>query len=145
LVIASRLVPVAGAFRYGTRLTKETSPRMERIVSAFWNSMRAFRRLARSEKAFQQELLLLAASFPVGWFVATTWAGYALLIGAILMLIMVEVLNTGIEAACDAFSREFNVEIQLAKDCGSLAVLIASLLVAGVWGFALAERLGMGG
>ncbi len=117
---------------------------MERIVKAFWNSARAFRRLARSEKAFQQELILLLLALPVGWFVATSWSGYALLIGAILMLIMVEVLNTGIEAACDAYSREFNVEIQLAKDCGSLAVLIAIVLVAGVWGFALADRLGFG-
>jgi diacylglycerol kinase (ATP) len=118
---------------------------MERIFGAFWNSARAFRRLARSEKAFQQELLLLILALPVGWFLSTSWAGYGLLIGAILMLIMVEVLNTGIEAACDAFSREFNVEIQLAKDCGSLAVLIAIILVAGVWGFALAGRLGLGG
>ena len=113
---------------------------MERIVSAFWNSMRALRRLSLSEKAFQQELLLLALAIPAAWFVATSWAGYALLIGVILVLIMVEVLNTGIEAACDAFSREFNVEIQLAKDCGSLAVLIAIILVVGVWSFAVAER-----
>ena len=47
---------------------------------------------------------------------------------------MVEVLNTGIEAACDAISREFHIDIQLAKDCGSLAVLISVILVAGVWG-----------
>ena len=54
---------------------------------------------------------------------------------------MVEVLNTGIEAACDAISREFHIDIQLAKDCGSLAVLISVILVAGVWGIALAERI----
>lgn len=114
---------------------------MERLISAFRNSVRAFRRLAASEKAFQQELAMLMLSLPVGWFVAASWRGYALLIGVILVLIMVEVLNTGIEAACDAFSREFNVEIQLAKDCGSLAVLIAIVLVLGVWGFAIADRL----
>ena len=54
---------------------------------------------------------------------------------------MVEVLNTGIEAACDAFSREFHIDIQLAKDCGSLAVLISVILVAGVWGIAMVERI----
>jgi diacylglycerol kinase (ATP) len=53
----------------------------------------------------------------------------------------VEVLNTGIEAACDAVSREFNIDIQLAKDCGSLAVLIAVLLTSGVWLVAILERL----
>jgi diacylglycerol kinase (ATP) len=51
------------------------------------------------------------------------------------------VLNTGIEAACDAVSREFNIDIQLAKDCGSLAVLIAVLLTSGVWLVAILERL----
>jgi diacylglycerol kinase (ATP) len=51
-----------------------------------------------------------------------------------------EVLNTRIEAACDAVSREFNIDIQLAKDCGSLAVLISIVLAGGVWGIAIIER-----
>lgn len=114
---------------------------MERLINAFHNSVRAFGRLIRSETAFQQEVVLLAVALPVGWFIATSWSGYALLIGAVLMLIMVEVLNTGIEAACNAVSREFHVDIQLAKDCGSLAVLISIILVAGIWIIALIERL----
>jgi diacylglycerol kinase (ATP) len=55
---------------------------------------------------------------------------------------IVEVLNTAVEAACDALSREFNADIQLAKDCGSLAVLLAVALVAGVWILAIAGRVG---
>jgi diacylglycerol kinase (ATP) len=112
---------------------------MERIVKAFVNSMRALRRLTLTEKAFQQELILLVIALPAGWYLSSSWANYATLIGVILVLIMVEVLNTGIEAACDAYSREFNREIQLAKDCGSLAVLIAIVLVIGVWGFAITD------
>jgi diacylglycerol kinase (ATP) len=114
---------------------------MKRLIDAFHNSVRAFRRLAGSETAFQQELVLLLLSIPVGWFVATSWRGYGLLVGAVLLLMLVEVLNTGIEATCDAISREFNIDIQLAKDCGSLAVLIAVLLAAGVWGLAIVERI----
>ncbi len=114
---------------------------MERLVSAFFNSMRAFRVLARNEKAFQQELILLVIALPLAWLVAPTWPGYFLLIGAVLLLILVEVLNTGIEATCDAISREFNVEIQLAKDCGSLAVLISVVIVVGIWGVAIVERM----
>ncbi|MBB6465039.1 diacylglycerol kinase [Aminobacter carboxidus] len=114
---------------------------MERLVKAFQNSVRAFSRLIRTEAAFQQEIMLLAVALPLGWFVAGTWGGYALLIGSILFLITVEVLNTGIEAACDAVSREFNIDIQLAKDCGSLAVLISIVIVLGVWGFAIVERM----
>jgi diacylglycerol kinase (ATP) len=113
---------------------------MQRLIDAFFNSVRAFRKLATTEKAFQQELMLLALALPLGWFVSTSWRSYALLIGAVLLLIMIEVLNTGIEAACDAVSREFHIDIQLAKDCGSLAVLISVVIVAGVWGIALIER-----
>jgi diacylglycerol kinase (ATP) len=114
---------------------------MDRLIKAFFNSVRAFNELIRSEKAFQQEIGLLAVALPLGWFLSTNWRGYALLIGAVLLLLMVEVLNTGIEAACDAISREFHIEIQLAKDCGSLAVLISVIIVAGVWGIALVERI----
>ncbi|MEI9416085.1 diacylglycerol kinase [Mesorhizobium sp. Cs1321R2N1] len=114
---------------------------MQRLIDAFINSVRAFRKLAVSEKAFQQELMLLVLALPAGWFVSVSWRGYALLIGAVLLLIMVEVLNTGIEAACDAISREFHIDIQLAKDCGSLAVLISVVIAGGVWSIALIERI----
>ena len=114
---------------------------MDRLIKAFFNSVRAFNELIRTEKAFQQEMGLLAIALPLGWFLSSSWRGYAILIGAVLLLLMVEVLNTGIEAACDAISREFHIEIQLAKDCGSLAVLISVIIVAGVWGLALAERI----
>lgn len=113
---------------------------MKRLIGAFYNSVRAFRRLARSEAAFQQELILLVLALPGGWFISTSWRGYSVLIGVVLVLIMVEVLNTGIEATCDAIGREFNIDIQLAKDCGSLAVLISIALAIGIWGIAIVEH-----
>ena len=112
---------------------------MERLLKAWQNSWRAFGRLARTEKAFQQELVLLAVSLPAAWLLSTSWRGYSLLVGAILLIMLVEVLNTAIEAACDAVSADFNVEIQLAKDCGSLAVLISVLIAVVVWGLAVFE------
>lgn len=114
---------------------------MERLIAAFQNSVRAFSRLARTEAAFQQELMLLVASIPLAWFLAESWRGYMLLVGIIILLMIVEVLNTGIEATCDALSREFHSEIQLAKDCGSLAVLLTILIAVAVWGTALYEKL----
>lgn len=106
---------------------------MERLYHAFVNSVRAFSALIRTEKAFQQEVGLLVVALPVAWWIADGWTDFALLIGSLLLLLMVEVLNTGIEAACDAVSREFNIDIQLAKDCGSLAVLISIVLALGTW------------
>ena len=58
---------------------------MQRLIDAFFNSVRAFRKLAASEKAFQQELMLLVLALPLGWFVSVSWRGYALLIGAVLL------------------------------------------------------------
>lgn len=113
---------------------------MERLIKAFQNSVRAFGKLIRTERAFQQEIGLLVIALPLGWLIAESWRGFALLVGSILVLLIVEVLNTGIEATCDAISREFSIDIQLAKDCGSLAVLISIVLVLGVWGLAVVER-----
>lgn len=114
---------------------------MERLVSALRNSLRAFRLLVAKERAFQQEFAVFLLAIPVGFFLAKTWRGYALLLGVLLMLMIVEVLNTAVEAACDAVSRDYNVDIQFAKDCGSLAVLMAMLLAGVVWGFELVLRI----
>jgi diacylglycerol kinase (ATP) len=114
---------------------------MERLIKAWQNSVRAFRKLSVSETAFQQELGLLVVAIPAAWFLSTSWRGYWLLVGAVLLLLMVEVLNTGIEAACDAVSREFHIDIQLAKDCGSLAVLISVVIAMIVWGMAIVEAI----
>lgn len=114
---------------------------MQRLLSALQNSIRALRRLIRFEKAFQQEAVLFVLALPAAWFLAATWWSFGLLIGVVVLIMIVEVLNTGIEAACDALSREFNLEIQFAKDCGSLAVLMAILVALGVWGLTFAQRI----
>lgn len=112
---------------------------MKRLLSAARNSARAFGHLARNEAAFRDEMLLLAAALPIGWVLSPGWRGYALLIASLLVLIIVEILNTAIEQACNAITLEENAHIQLAKDCGSLAVAFAILLAAGVWGLAVFE------
>jgi diacylglycerol kinase (ATP) len=110
---------------------------MHRLVLAFINSMRALRHLAKHEKAVQQELILFILSIPLAAILAPSGLSFLLMTGSVLFLIMIEVLNTGIEAACDAVSRDFHREIQIAKDCGSLAVLISIILVATVWFYTL--------
>jgi diacylglycerol kinase (ATP) len=110
---------------------------MDRIVKAFGHSVRALKHLAGSEKAVQQELALLALAVPIGWFLAPSFGFYLLMLAALLLLLMVEVLNTAIEAACNAVTREMRDDIRIAKDCGSLAVLIAVTLAGGVWLYAI--------
>ncbi|MBN9047113.1 MAG: diacylglycerol kinase [Rhizobiales bacterium] len=111
---------------------------MRRIFLAFLNSLRALGHLAGNEKAVQQELALFVISLPVAFFLARTWLAFLLLTGSLLFLILIEVLNTGIEATCNAITRDFREEIRIAKDCGSLAVLIAVIFAATIWIYILA-------
>jgi diacylglycerol kinase (ATP) len=115
---------------------------LDRVIKAFHNSAAAFRYLIASEKAFQQETAVLAAALPLGWFVAADIGGWLVLVGAILFVMIVEVLNTAIEAVCDLVSPDFNPLVKVAKDCGSLAVLLAIMISAGVWSMALWARMG---
>lgn len=112
---------------------------MKRLISAGRNSARAFNHLLRNEAAFRDEMLLLCAALPIGWLLSPGWRGYALLIGSLLVLVIVEILNTAVEQACNAITLEENAHIRLAKDCGSLAVAFAIVLVAGIWGLAFFE------
>ena len=112
---------------------------MERILNAFRNSGRAWAHLSRNETAFKQEVFMLVLALPVGWVIAEDWFVWLLLVSMVVMVLIVEVLNTGIEAACNAVSREFSADIQIAKDCGSLAVLLACTVGGLVWLFALGE------
>lgn len=114
---------------------------MQRLIFATLNSVRAFRLLIRHEAAFRQEIILFVLAIPAGWYLSGGWRGYGLLLASLILLIIVEVLNTAIEATCNALSREFNRDIQIAKDCGSLAVACAIVLAAGVWGLALWDKM----
>ena len=111
---------------------------MMRLLRAARNSWRALAFLLANEPAVRLEAILFVLSIPVAYVLTASWEGFALLVASILILIVVEVLNTAVEAACDAITRETNREIGLAKDCGSLAVAIAALLVLMVWCFAFA-------
>ena len=82
---------------------------------------------------------MLALAVPAAWILAADWRTWLLLVGMVVLVIIVEVLNTGIESACNAVSREFSSDIQFAKDCGSLAVLVACTIGCLVWLFVLVE------
>lgn len=114
---------------------------MQRLLNAFRHSVRAFNLLIRSERAFQEEAALFVLAIPLAYLLSTSWLGFAILLASVLFLMLVEVLNTAIEATCNAVTRDFRPEIKLAKDCGSLAVLIALTLTAGIWIGALLQRL----
>ena len=105
-----------------------------------WNGLLA---CARSEVAFRQELAVLVIALPLGYFLATNIWRWLALIGVLLLILVVELLNTGLEKLADHVTRETHPAIGHIKDMGSTAVGFSILLAALVWLAALAERLGL--
>ena len=97
-------------------------------------------RTAWGETAFRQEAIAAMVLLPASVWLGRTWVETALLAGTVVLLMVVELLNTGIEAAIDRIGPEWHDLSKRAKDMGSAAVLLSLLLCAGVWGTALFQR-----
>jgi diacylglycerol kinase (ATP) len=114
--------------------------RLWRAAINSWNGLRA---IAHSEEAFRQELLVFVISIPVALLLATdAWKRLALIL-AIVLIMIVELLNTAIEKLGDRVSQEHDPRMGLIKDLGSAAVGLSLLFAAAVWLLALADRLGL--
>ncbi|CAM3748772.1 diacylglycerol kinase [Paracidovorax anthurii] len=94
-----------------------------------------------SEKAFRLEATLACVLLPLAWWVGRGWVEVALLSGAVVLVLITELLNSGIEAAIDRIGPEWHDLSKRAKDMGSAAVLLSLLLCGGVWAAALYQRL----
>jgi diacylglycerol kinase (ATP) len=112
-----------------------------RIWHAFFHSCAGLADAWRNESAFRQEIVLAAILIPTAFAVPATAAERALLVASVLMVMIVELLNTGVEAAIDRISFERHSLSKRAKDIGSAAVLVALLLLGAVWGIVLVPRL----
>ena len=92
------------------------------------------------EPAFRQETLAAIVLLPLAFWLGRTWVETALLVGTVLVVMIVELLNTGIETAIDRIGPEWHGLSKRAKDMGSAAVLLSLLLAAGTWAAAIAHR-----
>ena len=104
-----------------------------RIVRAFSYSAKGLRAAYRKESAFRQELILAVVLLPLGVWLGRTGVERALLIGSVLLVLIVELLNTGIESVTDRISLEDHVLAKRAKDMGSAAVMLSVINVPAVW------------
>jgi len=111
-----------------------------RIVRAFRFSMQGLQAAYRKESAFRQELILAAVLLPLGIWLGRTGVERALLIGSVLLVLIVELLNSAIEVTVDRGGKDWDKLAGRAKDMGSAAVLIALLLLAATWGLILFDR-----
>jgi diacylglycerol kinase (ATP) len=106
---------------------------LTRIWNAFLCSLDGLRAAFRYEDAFRQEVLLAVVLVPAALLAPASGTGKALMIGAVLLVLMVELLNSAIEAAVDRISLEHHLLAKRAKDIGSAAVLFSLINVPVVW------------
>ena len=112
-----------------------------RIVRAFGYSIDGIVSAWRTEAAFRQEALLAAVLVPVACVLPVPILHRALLVGSVLMVLMIELLNSSIEAAIDRISLERHPLARKSKDTGSAAVLFALAIAAILWAAVLATWL----
>ena len=110
---------------------------LRRIWNALFHSIDGFRAAYRHEDAFRQECLLAAILVPAALFMPTSGLGKALMIGAVLLVLVVELLNSAIEAAVDLVSLENHQLAKRAKDISSAAVFLSLANVAVIWALVL--------
>ena len=115
---------------------------LDRVVQATRNSFNGLRLAFQGESAFRQETVAALVLIPSAFWLGQGWVQVALLAGSVLVVMIVELLNSAIEAAIDRISFELHDLSKRAKDLGSAAVMMALLLCGGVWAGALWQRLG---
>ena len=104
-----------------------------RISNAFLYSLDGLRAAIRHEDAFRQEVLLAVMLVPTALVLPASGTGRALMIGAVLLVLIVELLNSAVEAAVDRVSLESHQLAKRAKDIGSAAVFLSLINVPVVW------------
>jgi len=110
---------------------------LQRVWRAFHYSLDGFRAAYKCEDAFRQEALLAALLIPVAFFLPVTGVGRALMIASVLLVLIVELINSAIEATVDRVSLDRHHLSKRAKDIGSAAVFLALSNVVIVWGCVL--------
>lgn len=110
---------------------------LRRIWNAFNYSLAGLAAAFRHEDAFRQEVVLAAVLIPLALLLPASGIGKAMMIGSIILVIVVELLNSAVEATVDRISLENHSLAKRAKDIGSAAVMLSFVHVAVVWGLVL--------
>ncbi len=121
-------------------MAKPDNTGFRRILRATKFSAQGLAQAWRHEAAFRQELVLVLLLAPVAVWLGQTALERAVLIGCCLIVLIVELINSAIEAAIDRHGSEHHELSGRAKDMGSAAVFVSLVLVAVVWGLIAAER-----
>ena len=104
-----------------------------RIVAAFFYSLDGFRSAFVHEAAFRQELLLFLATLPLLYLLPVSQPFKLALLAAGALVLIVELLNSAVEAVVDMVPPDYHILAKRAKDMGSVAVLLSLLFAGGLW------------
>ncbi len=124
----------------GTAADRVKLSGITRVVRACSSSARGLAGAFRDEAAFRQELAFAAIVIPLGLWLGRTGVERALLVAPMLFILVVELLNSAIEATVDRIGLEHHVLAGLAKDIGSAAVFVSFVLLGAVWLLVLTGR-----
>ena len=108
-----------------------------RLINAFGYSVDGFKAAFKNEDAFRQELFLAAVLVPLGLYLGKTGVEKALLVSVVLLVLIVELFNSAIEAAVDHTSIDVHPLAKRAKDIASASVIVALAIGIGVWALVL--------
>ena len=108
-----------------------------RLMNAFGYSVDGFKAAFKHEDAFRQEVFLSVVLIPLGLYLGKTGVEKALLVAVVLLVLIVELFNSAIEAAVDHTSLERHRLAKRAKDIGSAAVFLALTIAVSVWSLVL--------
>ncbi len=106
---------------------------LRRVWNALFYSLDGFRAAYQHEDAFRQETLIAAILIPVALFLPVSGLGKALLVASVLLVLLVELINSAVEATVDRISLENHALAKRAKDIGSAAVFLSLLNALVVW------------
>jgi diacylglycerol kinase (ATP) len=113
---------------------------VQRVLNACVYSLHGLQSAYRHEEAFRQEVWLALVLIPVAVLLPVGGTGKALMIASVLLVLIVELLNSAVEATVDRISLDRHRLAKRAKDIGSAAVLLSLVNVAAVWALVLAEN-----
>ncbi|HEY5682750.1 MAG TPA: diacylglycerol kinase [Sulfuricaulis sp.] len=113
---------------------------LQRVWRAAGYSTAGFRAALRNEAAFRQELALLVVLAPLGFWFGRDGVERSLLVGSLLLVLLVELLNSAIESVVNRVGQDHHELSEQAKDIASAAVSISLLIVVVVWALVLTDR-----
>ena len=113
---------------------------MTRLLRAFGYSFQGFRHTWREEAAFRQEVALAIVVIPLGVYLGRSGVERALLVSPMLLILVVEILNSAVEAVVDRSGTERHPLAGMAKDMGSAAVMLSFALLGTVWFLILSDH-----